>query len=113
MRCDATKREHAALSGGDAGTDDASCADPGSVPDFDRCGDEVKAGLRPIVAAGADVCALRYAAMRADFDVGKIVDPGAFADPAEVANGELPGKFHADQRLDVDALSNARAERAQ
>ncbi len=72
--------------------------------------DQVESGLRPVVAPGAEVSALRYAAVRSDLHFGQIVDPDILADPAVIADGESPRKFHPHARLDVDFTPNVSAK---
>ncbi len=48
------------------------------------------------MVAGAEVDVLGDAAVVADGDGSEVVDPGVFADPGVVADGESPGEFDGD-----------------
>jgi hypothetical protein len=65
------------------------------------------------MASRAEIDALRQAAMLADTDVGEIVEPDMFTDPAVVADFQPPGKLHHDSGLDRDATADARAEQTE
>lgn len=77
---------------------------------MDWLDDQIKILLGPIVAAGAQVDALRNAAIGTDMNVRQIVDPHGFANPAVLADLESPRKLNPHSRFDVDAASDLRAE---
>jgi hypothetical protein len=77
---------------------------------MDWSDDQVKILLRPIMASGAKVNALRNATVRADMDFREIVDPYILADPAVFADRQPPRKFNSYSRFDVDAFSDFCAE---
>lgn len=101
------------LGDGDAGSDFDMGADPGAVFDgygFDHEGHD---GIGPVVIAGAEVGALGDADVGADGDGDEVVDPGAFAEPDVVADGELPGVFDMDAGLDLESFAYGGAEAAE
>jgi hypothetical protein len=72
--------------------------------------DQIESWLRPVVAAGAQVNALRHTTIGADMDVSQIVDPHVFADPAVRADLQSPWKFDTHSGFYFDAGSDLRAE---
>ena len=56
--------------------------------------------------AGTKVHALRYAAMRADGNLGEIVNPEIFAQPRVLADFQIPGELHAQAGFYVHAVSD-------
>ena len=80
---------------------------------MDWLDDQIKIWLGPIVAASAQVDALRNAAIGTDINIRQIVDPHVFANPAVVADLEPPRKLDAHSRFDVDAVPDLRAKQSQ
>jgi hypothetical protein len=74
--------------------------------------EQLHIGGGPIVVAGAEIGSLRNAGMRSDRDRGEIIDPNVFAEPAVVANFEVPGEFDSNAWLYVDALADTGSEQA-
>ncbi len=68
------------------GQHDCLGSDPCAAFDNDRRGDQVESATAMIVAAGAQIGALRNANMIAQANVGQVIDPNALAEPAVVAN---------------------------
>jgi len=63
-------------------------------------------GLPIIVAAGAQKCALRNAALRSDSHRFKIQDENLLPDPRVITDGQLPGEVNVHSRLDPDASAD-------
>src|SRR5690606_21607691 len=81
--------------------------------DHDRLGDQVKRRTPVVVAARAEIGALRDAYVAADFYVGEVVDPSFLANPAVVAHGQPPRILDSYMRLDDQAATNASAKQSQ
>jgi len=113
VRRDARDRQDDAFPGDDAGPDNATCGNPRLIADVYRTYDQIESGLRPVVTSGAEIGALRNAAVCADFDVRQIIDPHRFAYPTVCTDAQPPGKFDSDAGLDFDALTDARSEETQ
>lgn len=112
-RRDTAYREHASFADGHARCNDGSRRDPSSVTYADRRGTKVEARGFPVVVSCAQISRLRNAAMRADGDVGKVVDPGILSDPGVIADCQPPREFDAHAGLDRHAVADTRAEQAQ
>jgi hypothetical protein len=114
----------------DGSGDDASGGSDGTVSEHGTGGEDREgAGPGAIVAGwgrssgqsqgrsswitGTEIRALREAAVVADADGGERVNPDALADPAVIADDEVPGVLHVDVVTDDDALTDARAEEAE
>src|ERR1035441_2849036 len=61
--------------------------------------------------AGTKVHALRYAAMRADGNLGEIVNPEIFAQPRVLADFQIPGELHTQAGFYMHAFSDFCAEK--
>jgi hypothetical protein len=94
-------------------TDHGSCADPDSVLDRDGPEDQVEGRLFVIVISRAEVGTLGKTVVTSDLDRRQIIDPGASADPSEVADFQKPGIFDVDARLNEDAPADLGSEEAQ
>jgi hypothetical protein len=112
-RRDASQCQDTSFTDRDARSDDCPRCDPSAVANTNRCDTQIKPNRCPIVIASAEIGSLRYAAVCADRDIGRIIDPHVFPYPGVVADHQPPGKFHSDAGLDFDAASYARAEHAQ
>jgi hypothetical protein len=82
-----------------AGTYQRSCADPGSIFDYNRERPEPERLIGPIVIARAKIRSLRDTGILPNPDLNEVVNPDVLSDPTMGTDEEPPWVFHSYARL--------------
>ena len=88
-------------------------ADPDAVFQHDGLHNEIERWLFVVVVAREQEGALGDADVRADGHLLEVVDPHMLAEPAVVADRELPGEFDLHRGFDHHAAAHSGSEAAQ
>ena len=110
---DAAGADYGAASDGDAGADKNAGGEPGFGLNGDEAADHVESGAGVVVVSRCQIAMLGDAGVVADADFAQGVERGVVADPAVVADGQLPGVGDFDRRTDDDAAADFGAEEAE
>jgi hypothetical protein len=109
----AAKRKNRTTSDRDTWPDHRSGCEPNLILHNNRLGHQIEAAPAPVMASRAKVNSLGKAAMITDANLGKIVEPYMFPDPAIITNLQPPGEFYLNSRLDGYATADASAKQSQ
>jgi hypothetical protein len=88
-------------------------ADPSIRANRDWRFNERKIWFRVIMSARAQVSMLRHRSSHSDCHHPEIVNPCSVADCSGFPDVEVPRYFYRDSRVDVDMVSNSRAEESE
>ena len=96
-----------------AGHDEGPSADECILANSDPGGDELKGGMRKIVAARTEVSLLGDGSASADFDFAKTVSVRAIAQAGSIAQGEVPGNGDASALMHKRSSLDRSAEKTE